>query len=626
MQYPKASLESLLKIVKKNNPATEIQLIEKTFRFAVEKHKGQHYRNRPFISHLLSGAQILAELNLDEETISAGILHNILDDGKTTETELAEKFGNQIAVIVKEYNKIKEIESANIEKISNTELSNVLLATITDIRTLFLRFATRIDSLRNIEEFSKKEQLDLAKTTMEIYAPICHKLGVYGIKWELEDLAFKKLQSEIYYKLKEKVGEKRIEREKTIREAIEGLSEKIEKENIHCNIYGRPKHFYGIYKKMLASKKKFSELSDLLAIRIICNSLKECYEILGIVHSQYDYVPQFFDDYISTPKPNGYKSIHTTIKWKGKLIEVQIRTWEMHCNAEDGLAAHWQYKQYEKNPYFDKELSIAKQLVEWQSSRNDSKNLMKFLRVGFEGKKIFVFTPKKEVIVLPENSTPIDFAFAVHSDVGKRCHKAKVNEKIVPLDCKLQNADAIEILTSKIPQVKQQWLYIVRSEKAKTKIKQFLGIREKFKPEKKEHAEEVKIDEKHARMAKCCNPVSGDETIGYKTTKRKITIHRKNCKNIEGAPKKMLVKISLGEKESYNVKLKVSALDETGLLPKILNKIVENRAAIISTKTGISPNKTLECMFTIKIKNLMQLQQIIKNIETIPTVHEVERA
>ncbi len=620
MQYPQPTIESIIRALKKHNPEADISIVKKAHSFASKKHGNELFNKRPFIEHSLSTAQIVADLDLGEENTAIALLHNIFDNNKAEESEILEEFGEDILTVLKEYKKLKEIEKANFGKISDADLTNVLLSSVTDARTLFIKIAARMDSLRTINDFPKKEQIEKASSAFNIYVPICHKLGIYALKHELEDLAFKKLQPEEYNKIKGLAKDKKEEREKTINEFIEEISEKIKKSNIPASIYGRVKNFYGIYKKMKNAGKKFSELNDLLGIRIICNSVKECYEILGIIHSNYESSSQYFDDYISSPKPNGYKSIHTTVKWKNKIIEIQLRTWEMHRAAEDGLAAHWQYKQYEKSKYFDKDLSIAKQIVEWQRTSKESKNLTKFLKLGFGGKKVFVFTPKREVIVLPEKSTPIDFAFAVHSDIGKNCSKAKVNNKIVPLDYELQNGETIEIITSKKPQVKRQWLYFTQSEKAKTKIKRILGIKEKFKPQKKNR---LAVQESQIRIAQCCNPVPGDDIVGVKTTKRKIIVHRKNCKNIGNISK--TIDILWNQKESHLVKIKVSALDDPGLLAMILTKIAKNGAEITNTNTSISSKNTTSLIFTIKIKNLIQLEKITGDIENIPIISSVER-
>ncbi len=620
MQYPQPTIETIIKTLKKHNPDADISIVKKAYSFASKKHGHELFNKRPFIAHSLSTAQIIADLDLGEENIAIALLHNIFDNNKAEESEILGEFGQGILTVLKEYKKLKEIESANFGKISDADLTNVLLSSVSDARTLFVKIAARMDSLKTIGDFSKKEQLEKASSAFNIFVPICHKLGIYSLKHELEDLAFKKLQPEEYNKIKLLVREKKDEREKILNEFIEEISEKLEKSGIHASVYGRVKNFYGIFKKMKNSGRKFSELNDLTGIRVICNSVKECYEILGMVHSNYESMSQYFDDYVSSPKPNGYKSIHTTVKWKNKIIEIQIRSWEMHRTAEDGLAAHWQYKQYEKSKYFDKDLSVAKQIVEWQRTSKESKNLTKFLKMGFGGRKVFVFTPKREVIVLPEKSTPVDFAFAVHSDVGKHCAKAKADGKIVPLDYELQNGETVEIITSKKPQVKRQWLYFAQSEKAKSKIKRALGIKEKFRPKKKS---EIAVEESQTRIAQCCNPVPGDDIVGVKTTKRKIIIHRKNCKNVGKCPKTM--DILWNQKESRDVKIKVNALDDPGLLAMILTKIAKNGAEITNTNTSISSKNTTSLIFTIKIKNLIQLEKIIEEIETIPIVSSVER-
>ncbi len=353
--------------------------------------------------------------------------------------------------------------------------------------------------------------------------------------------------------------------------------------------------------------------------------MRECYEILGIAHSEYRTVPNQFTDYIANPKKNGYRSIHTAVEWNNQPLEIQIRTREMHYECETGLASHWQYKHYAKDDFFDKRLSWAKQLVEWHRTARDSRNLAHSLKMGFGQNKIFVFTPKQKVIVLPEGGSPIDFAFAIHSDLGVKCHKAKVNGKIVPLSHKLENADTVEIITSNQLQLKRAWLNLVKSSKAQAKIKQKLGIKSAKKVVLEKKDERLTSD-KNIRIAKCCNPVPGDEIIGVRTTKRKISVHRAECGNALRILKerRMEVKWDLAEKD-YIVGIKVLARDSPGLLPAILKIISGTKVSIISTDAKTNRNNILQSKFNIKIKNIEQLENIIKKISALPTVFETGR-
>jgi (p)ppGpp synthase/HD superfamily hydrolase len=344
------------------------------------------------------------------------------------------------------------------------------------------------------------------------------------------------------------------------------------------------------------------------------------------VHSEYKTVPNQFSDYIANPKKNGYRSIHTAVVWRGKPLEVQLRTWEMHYECETGLAAHWQYKQYAKDRFFDKRLSWAKQLVEWHRTTAKDGNFVHSLKMGFGRNKIFVFTPKQQVVVLPEASTPIDFAFAIHSDLGRKCLKAKVNDKIAPLSYKLDNAETVEIIPSKQVQTKRQWLTFAKSQKAQTKIKQSLGIKLPKKKKLPERKHGTLTSDKNSRIAKCCNPVPGDEILGVRTTKRKISVHRAECGNVNRIPKnkKLEIKWGLAEKD-YVVGIRVKARGSPSLLPSILKIISASKVAITSTDAKTSSSNILHSKFNVKIKNIGQLDEIINRISALPAVFEAGR-
>ena len=403
------------------------------------------------------------------------------------------------------------------------------------------------------------------------------------------------------------------------------IRDRMQRESRDTTIEGRAKHFYAIYRKMSEQKKSFDEIYDLLGIRIICDSIKECYEVLGVVHSNYNVVSNKFTDYIANPKKNGYRSIHTVVEWHNMPLEVQIRTWDMHYENEAGFAAHWQYKHYAEDKYFDKKLTWAKQLVEWQRKTKAGRELIHSLKIDFGRNSIFVFTPKRQVIVLPERSTPVDFAFAVHSDLGYKCSKAKVNGKIVSLNHELENTDTVEIIPAKREQVKGQWLGFAKSAKALTKIRQRLGIKT-GKPAKEKKQRFATTSDKAVRIAKCCNPLPGDEIVGFRTTKRKITIHRKECRNMQGLKRERRMPVGWGlSKKGYDARIKVHARDSPMLLPTILHVFDEAKVVINSTNAKANPNKTLTCTFNHRINNLDQLGNVIKKVERLPTVFRVER-
>lgn len=569
-------------------------------------------------------AKKLFDLGFDNTTIATSIIKDLTKKTKTT-TGIKEALGKEIEQITTDYNKIEEIEKNNFGKIENSQLSTVILASSTDLRTLFIKLAARIDALQNPSELTKKELAKKAEAALEIYAPICQKLGLYEIQGLLEDASLKTLDPKTYENIKKQLGKTREERNKEAEEAIKEFTELAKKEKKKVTVQGRAKNIYSINEKMKKQGKELKEITDLLGVRYICETVRECYEMLGVVHSEFKTTPNQFTDYIANPKKNGYRSIHTAVEWKGKPLEVQIRTWEMHYEGETGLASHWQYKEYTKDKFFDQKLTMAKQLVEWHKTSREEGNLTHNLKMGFGQNKIFTFTPKRQVIVLPEGSSPIDFAYAIHSDLGNKCQKAKVNGKTVPLSQKLENGDTIEITPGKHLEVKRPWLTIAKSHKAQAKIRQKLGIASPTKKETKENKQPLTSD-KTVRIAKCCNPLPGDKIIGIRTTKRKISVHRKICHNAENTPKEKKVNVEWGLAEKdYLVGIKIKARESPGLLPTILKIIGTENTTINSTDTKINKNNLLQCKFNVKIKNMTQLENMIEKIRNLPTVYEADR-
>ncbi len=625
-------MEELIEKLKEKNPKIDVQLLKKAVSF-LEKCPTE-FQNRKRETHLLNTAAIIAEEEFDEETIIAGLLHHLLRNKESSKEKIEKDFGKEVAELVEGIDKIDSIEAKNKDSVEPEILSKLILATAKDIRMIFVRLAARLESMRALEYLPEQLQKETAQNTLDIYVPICHKLGLHKIRWELEDLAMKKLDPQAYGKIKKEIKQTREERERQIAEIAKDMEKTLQGEKIECRVYGRAKNFYRINKKMMQQNKKFSEITDLQAARVICNSENECYEALARLQQQYPMLQNNFDDYMARPKPNGYRSIHACFKINNNPTEVQIRTWEMHNNAEDGLAAHWQYKQYKKDKHFDPQLSIAKQLTEWQRTAKNTNELIETMRLRFEGGKVFVFTPKNQLIELDDGATPIDFAFAVHSDLGSKCEKAKANGKIVPLDYKLQNGDTVEIMTSEKQTPNRQWLSFVKTEKAKQRIRQACEIQLTAKP-KQNIIQKIrgiielsrKAKEK-TRAAKCCNPLPGDKIVGIKTTKRKIIIHRTDCKNIEGIPESKKIRVSeeLFEKGNYDVVIKIDAENRPGMLPEILNKMSESNAAINATNAKLLPNNTITCLLNIKIKTLSDLEKVLEKTRKTKGVKRAERA
>ena len=474
-------IESLIKKINDNCINVDIDIIEKAYNFAGEAHKSQKRESgEPYIIHPIDVAEILAELGMDTNTIAAGLLHDVLEDTDCTYKEMSDMFNEEIASLVNGVTKLGKIEYKSKQEQQADNVRKMLLAMAKDIRVIIIKLADRLHNMRTLKFMPKEKQKLKAKETLDIYAPLAHRLGMSKIKWELEDLSFRYLHEEEYYDLVRQIAEKRVEREAYISSIIDDLYKNLEESGIDSDIEGRPKHFYSIYRKMVNKNKTIEQIFDLTAIRILVNSVKDCYGVLGIVHTIYKPIPGRFKDYIAMPKPNMYQSLHTTVIGpQGKTFEIQIRTFDMHKTAEYGIAAHWKYKEgdagEDKEKGFEKKLAWLRDMLEWQKETSDAEEFMEGFKIDLFSDEIFVFTPKGVVINLASGSTPIDFAYRIHTDVGNRCIGAKVNGKIVPLDYKLKTGEIIEIITSQSAKgPNMDWLNIAKSNQAKSKIKSWL--------------------------------------------------------------------------------------------------------------------------------------------------------
>lgn len=466
----------------KKSPQARLEIVDKAYKFAEEAHRNQHRNSgEDFIFHPLEVAHILVELGMDEGTIAASLLHDVVEDTPFTITDIEREFGSEIALLVDGVTKLGRIEYKSKMEQQVENLRKMFLAMAKDIRVILIKLADRLHNMRTLNYHSIEKQKEIAQETLEIFAPLADRLGIFRIKWELEDLAFRYLKPQGYYDIVKGIALKRREREAYINEVIVQLRERLNEVEIHADIAGRPKHLYSIYRKMINQNKGLNEIYDLIAVRVIVKSVNDCYGALGVIHTLWKPLPGRFKDYIAMPKPNMYQSLHTTlIGVHGEPFEIQIRTYEMHRTAEYGIAAHWKYKEgcnkeggnKATSVRFEQKLSWLRQLLEWQKDSRDAGEFMESLKIDLFSDTVFVFTPKGDVVELPAGSCPVDFAYRVHTDVGHRCVGAKINGRIVPLDTKLTNGDILEILTSKQGGApSRDWLAFVKTSQAKNKIR-----------------------------------------------------------------------------------------------------------------------------------------------------------
>lgn len=465
-------------------PQAKCDDVTKAYNLAEEAHKDQRrVSGEPYILHPLAVAQILADMKIDTTTITASLLHDVVEDTSYTLEDIKKMFGKEVAFLVDGVTKLSRLNYRTKEDQQLNSMRKMFLAMAKDVRVVVIKLADRLHNMRTLRYMRSDKQKRIAQETLEIFAPLAHRLGIFNIKWELEDLSFRYLEPDKYYDLVDQMKQKRHVREEIVNEAIDILKKALDDAHIHCEINGRPKHFYSIYKKMKKDNRDLSQVYDLFAIRVIVDDVKDCYGVLGIVHSLWKPLPYRFKDYIAMPKPNNYQSLHTTvIGTRGQPVEIQIRTWEMHRIAEYGVAAHWRYKegnQTANKDAFDEKMGWLRNLLEWQDTSNP-KEFVNALKLDAFSDEVFVFSPRGDVIDLPQGSIPIDFAYRIHTDVGHRCVGAKINGKIVPLDYKLKNGDIVEIITSKVGKPSLDWLNIVGSSESRSKIRSW------FKKENRE--------------------------------------------------------------------------------------------------------------------------------------------
>jgi GTP pyrophosphokinase len=637
-----------------------MQLLEKAYNFAEEKHSAQTRESgEEYIIHPLNVALILANLKLDAETYAAALLHDVVEDTGVTIDEIKENFGETVAFLVNGVTKLKGIKSVSTEEAHLESLRKMLLAMAQDVRVVLIKLADRLHNMRTLNYLPPEKQKEIARETMDIYVPLAHRLGMYTIKWELEDLSFRYLEPEKYYELAKKVAKKREEREAYVKELMEELRNLLKEHGISGVVEGRPKNLYGIYRKMIRDGKQFEEIYDIIALRIIVDDIPTCYQVLGIVNNYYKLVPGRIKDYIAMPKPNNYRSLHTTVITKsGEPFEIQIRTREMHEVDEIGIAAHWKYKEgksLDKN--YEAKIAWLRQMLEWQKEVRSSKEFVERVKVDLFTDEVLVFTPKGDVIELPQGSTPVDFAFRVHTDIGYRCIGAKVNGTIVPLDYKLQTGDRVEIITSKTSTgPKLDWLQFVRTASAKSKIKAYFRklYEEKKEQEKVEEAPKVQLPKIiplkpktevseyfpaingasniNISIAKCCNPKPFDQIVGYVSRGRGIKVHRVDCPNlikiIENGGKIVEAHWSKGKEKNLYAFFKLTVQDVPGLIYKISGVFAKRNISFenfhSSSKKKKFKGKLLAYVrFSCKLDPKVNLSDLVHELESLEEVVKV---
>lgn len=714
-------LETLLEKIKSYNPNVDEAFIRKGFEFAEEKHRGQKRNSgEDYIIHPYHVALILAEMNMDPATIVAGLLHDVIEDTDVTYEDVKELFGEEIANLVDGVTKLKKLSYQTKQEKQAENIRKMVLAMAKDIRVIIVKLADRLHNLRTLEYMNEAKKKEKALETIEIYAPLADRLGMSRIKWELEDLSLRYLDPDNYYKLVDMVNKRRTERMNFINRMIDRLQTALIDVNIKADIHGRPKNFYSIYKKMHFKGRAFDEIYDLSAIRVLVESINDCYAVLGVVHTLFKPIPGRFKDYIAMPKPNKYQSLHTTVMDdQGETFEVQIRTYDMHRTAEYGIAAHWKYKEgVNKATSFDENLTWLRQLLEWQKDVNDPNDFMETLKIDFLADEVYVFTPNGDVINLPEGSTPIDFAYRVHTGVGNTCQGAKINGRIVPLHYHLKNGDIVEIITGSNAEPSLDWLNIVKSSQAKSKIRQYFKVRDREKNIErgreslereakklgyrvgdilrddwlndildklkipsledmyagvgygsitinqvmaklvdlyhKEHKESIDfsslnynenkaqnkrskntsgvivkgLDNVKVRFAKCCNPVPGDDIIGYVTMGRGVSVHRMDCLNIaqnDDKSRYLEVKWDTGENGQYTAQIEIQAMDKSTVIGDVANRINDSKLNLISLTAKNTKDHILFINVKVELHNIDELDLLIKRLKKLKSIYNAYR-
>ncbi|CEI73930.1 MULTISPECIES: RelA/SpoT family protein [Romboutsia] len=728
-------LQELIEKIKGYAPNADIDLVKKAYYLGKKAHEGQFRKSgEPYFIHPLAVANILADMELDIETIAAGILHDVVEDTDYTYEDIEKEFSQEIANLVDGVTKLGQIKYQSKEETQAENLRKMFMAMAKDIRVILIKLADRLHNMRTLKFMPPEKAKSKAKETLEIYGGIANRLGISKIKWELEDLALRYIDPDGYYELVEKVAKKRSQREEYIKKVLSILDEKLKSVNIPYNVYGRPKHFYSIYSKMKNKDKGFEEIYDLTAVRIIVDNVKDCYAVLGMVHTLWKPIPGRFKDYIAMPKPNMYQSLHTTVIGPdGEPVEIQIRTKEMHQIAEYGIAAHWKYKEgktQDTRQNVEEKLQWLRQMMEWEKDLKDPQEFLDALKDDVFSSQVYVFTPRGDVIELPAGATPIDFAYRVHTNVGNKCVGAKIDGRIVPIDYKLQNGNIVEILTSSNSNgPSRDWINIVKTPNAKSRIRQwfkkerreeniergnlilekefkkynipakeaciekYLGqvakkfnqqtvedliatigyggimasqvvpkVRELYEKEVKKTKKEQEVnavedlknhnltdseykkkrkntsqgvtvkglDNILVRFAKCCNPLPGDEIVGYVTKGRGVAVHRKDCPNanVNGDFfKNRLLEVEWCNSESsrFEAEIQIKGVDRKGIINDITHAVAVEKVGFNGINARKGKEGIINVNLLIEVDNIDELNLLMKKIKSIPGIEDVYR-
>ena len=736
---PEVLYGELIEKVKKYHPSADVTQIEKAYQIAYNAHKGQVRKSgEPYIIHPICVATILAELELDKETIVGGLLHDVVEDTVMTLDEISEEFGSEVALIVDGVTKLGQLSySSDKVEVQAENLRKMFLAMAKDIRVILIKLADRLHNMRTLKYMTPEKQKEKARETMDIYAPIAQRLGISKIKIELDDLSLRYLKPDAYYDLARSIASKKSEREAFVRSIVDEVSKHMEDGGIKAEVTGRVKHFFSIYRKMVNQDKTLDQIYDLFAVRIIVDTVKDCYAALGLIHEMYTPIPGRFKDYIAMPKPNMYQSLHTTlIGPTGVPFEIQIRTFEMHKTAEYGIAAHWKYKEDPngKNIETNEEAKLTwlRQILEWQRDMSDNREFMSMLKNDLDlfSESVYCFTPAGDVKNLPNGSTPIDFAYSIHSAVGNKMVGARVNGKLVTIDYRIQNGDRIEIITSQNSRgPSRDWLNIVKSTQAKNKINQWFKtqfkednilkgkeeieryckakgivlseilkqeymdavirkygfrdwdsvlaavghgglkegqvvnrlVEEDNKKKKKsitdtqvlktisdiKKTSEVRsgkktksgivvrgLDDVAVRFSKCCNPVPGEEIIGFVTRGRGVSIHRTDCINIINISESDRARLLDAEwltspdeetGKLYKAEINIYVEDRVGVLVEVAKVFTENEINVTAMSSRTGKNNTATINVGFDVHSVTQLNKVIDKLRNLECVYDIER-